>query len=98
MTERHDDPSFDLPRPVRDALHALHPVRPVPPELDERILFAARDSFARRARTRMILRRMAAVGGAVAAAVAVYFGVQAMRPPQIAAPVVGPSLAAGHVS
>jgi hypothetical protein len=79
MTNREDS-NFDLPRPLQDGLHALHPTRPVPPELDERILFLARDAFARRLRTRMFFRRTAAVGGAVAAAIALFFGVQAMRP------------------
>src|SRR6478736_3370233 len=87
MTGNDGDPNFDLPRPVQDALRALHAAPPVPPELDERVLFAARDGFARRLRTRMILRRTAAAGGAVAAAVALFFGVQAMRtapPSQVA--------------
>src|SRR4051794_12982408 len=91
MTNREED-NFDLPRPLQEALHALHPVPPVPPELDDRIVFTARESFARRLRTRMILRRTAAAGGAVAAAVAVFFGVQAMRPAHVGAPV-----AASHV-
>jgi hypothetical protein len=78
MNDR-DDANFDLPRPLRDALDALHTAPPVPLVLDDRILFAARDGFARRLRTRMILRRTAAAGGAVAAAIAVFFGVQAVR-------------------
>jgi len=91
MIDRND-PNFGLPRPLQDALHGLHRVPPVPAELDDRILFAARDSFASRVRTRMMLRRTAAVGGAVAAAVAIFFGVQAMRttgPAQVAVNAAG---------
>ncbi len=78
MTDRDED-NFDLTHAVQDALRHLHPTPPVPAELDERILFAARDAFARRMRTRLILRRTAAAGGAVAAAIALFFGVQALR-------------------
>jgi hypothetical protein len=101
MNDR-DDASFDLPRPLRGALRDLHRGPAVPPELDERILFTARDAFARRVRTRMILRRGASVGGAVAAAVAVFFGVQAVRttttqPEQSPVAVHTPSPAEGDV-
>ena len=87
MADR-DDTNFDLPQPVQDALRGLYAPPPVPPELDERVLLLARQAFARRMRTRMILRRTAAVGGAVAAAVALFFGVQAMRPGETATPQV----------
>jgi hypothetical protein len=84
MPDRDDE--LDLPRSLRDALQAMHRTPEVPAGLDERILFAAREAFDRRLRTRMILRRTAAAGGAVAAAVAIFFGVHALRP-EPAAPV-----------
>lgn len=86
MTDPDED-NFNLPRTLRNALNQLHPTPPVPAELDDRVLFVARNGFARRLRTRMILRRTAAAGGAVAAAIALFFGVQAMRPVQVGAPV-----------